>query len=59
MRRLNKAAAARLPGDRELVVVPGAGHLFEEPGALEQVADAAAGWFDRHLPDGSDHAFVL
>lgn len=59
VRRLNKAAAAQLPGDRELVVVPGAGHLFEEPGALEQVADAAAAWFDRHLPDGGDHAFVL
>lgn len=58
VRRLNKAAAGQLPGDRELVVVPGAGHLFEEPGALEQVADAAAGWFDRHLPD-SGHAFVL
>ncbi|WP_116205575.1 dienelactone hydrolase family protein [Amycolatopsis circi] len=59
VRRLNKAAAGRLPGDRELVVVPGAGHLFEEPGALEQVAEAAAGWFNRHLPDSGDHAFVL
>ncbi|GAB3387261.1 dienelactone hydrolase family protein [Amycolatopsis echigonensis] len=59
VRRLNKAAAGQLPGDRELVVVPGAGHLFEEPGALEQVAEAAAGWFERHLPDGGDHAFAL
>jgi putative phosphoribosyl transferase len=59
VRRLNKAAAARLPGTRELMVVPGAGHLFEEPGALEQVADGAAGWFDRHLVPGGGHAFVL
>ncbi|RSD11678.1 dienelactone hydrolase family protein [Amycolatopsis eburnea] len=58
VRRLNKAAAARLPGDRELLVVPGAGHLFEEPGTLEQVADAAAGWFDRHLGPGGDHTFA-
>ncbi|WP_406635267.1 dienelactone hydrolase family protein [Amycolatopsis sp. WGS_07] len=59
VRRLNKAAASQLPGDRDLVVVPGAGHLFEEPGALEQVADAAAGWFGRHLPDSGEHAFIL
>jgi putative phosphoribosyl transferase len=59
VRRLNKAAAARLPGTRELMVVPGAGHLFEEPGALEQVAGAAAGWFDRHLVSGGGHAFAL
>jgi putative phosphoribosyl transferase len=59
VRRLNKAAAARLPGTRELMVVPGAGHLFEEPGALEQVADAAAGWFDRHLVSGGGPALAL
>ncbi|MFF4596144.1 dienelactone hydrolase family protein [Amycolatopsis sp. CA-161197] len=58
VRRLNKAAAARLSGDRELVVVPGAGHLFEEAGALEQVADAAVGWFDRHLAGGG-HTFAV
>jgi dipeptidyl aminopeptidase/acylaminoacyl peptidase len=33
----------------ELAVVPGAGHLFEEPGALEEVARMAADWFSRHL----------
>jgi hypothetical protein len=32
-----------------LEVVPGAGHLFEEPGALDVVADLAANWFLRHL----------
>jgi putative phosphoribosyl transferase len=37
----------------------GAGHLFEEPGALEQVADSAAGWFDRHLVSGGGPAFTL
>jgi hypothetical protein len=33
----------------ELEIVPGATHLFEEPGTLEQVADLAAEWFRRHL----------
>jgi putative phosphoribosyl transferase len=33
----------------EMVIVPGATHLFEEPGILEQVADLAAGWFARYL----------
>jgi putative phosphoribosyl transferase len=47
---LNREACARLRCPRELVVVPGATHLFEEPGALEQVAALAAGWFMRHLP---------
>jgi dienelactone hydrolase len=35
--------------EKQLVVVPGATHLFEEPGALEQVATLAADWFSRHL----------
>ncbi|MEC4670090.1 MAG: alpha/beta hydrolase, partial [Nitrospirota bacterium] len=34
---------------KELVIVPGASHLFEEPGTLEQVADLARRWFQRHL----------
>ena len=46
---LNEAALARMVCPVELVVVPGATHLFEEPGTLEQVADAAADWFARHL----------
>jgi len=33
----------------DLKIVPGATHLFEEPGTLEQVADLAAGWFTQHL----------
>ena len=46
---LNKWALARLRCEKELVVVPGATHLFEEPGALDQVARLAAEWFVRHL----------
>jgi putative phosphoribosyl transferase len=46
---LNRAARRRLHGESELAVVPGAAHLFEERGALEKVADLAAGWFSRHL----------
>lgn len=46
---LNRAAAARLGGEWALRVVPGAGHLFEEPGALEEVAAAAVAWFSVHL----------
>jgi putative phosphoribosyl transferase len=46
---LNRWALARLPGTTQLTVVPGATHLFEEPGALERVAALAAGWFQAHL----------
>ena len=42
---LNEAAATRLRCPNELEVIPGATHLFEEPGALEQVAALAAAWF--------------
>lgn len=46
---LNQEALQRLTGTKELVVVPGATHLFEEPGTLEEVARQAAAWFSRHL----------
>jgi putative phosphoribosyl transferase len=46
---LNRDAARRLRCEHELVVVDGAGHLFEEPGALERVAVLAIEWFQRHL----------
>ncbi|MFD1319906.1 dienelactone hydrolase family protein [Micromonospora sonneratiae] len=49
---LNERACEALGGVAELHVVPGATHLFEEPGKLEQVADEAAGWFAEHLPPG-------
>lgn len=47
----NQAALERLAGPKELAVVPGATHLFEEPGALERVAELAAEWFRRYLGD--------
>jgi putative phosphoribosyl transferase len=46
---LNRAADRRLRCERRLDVLPGAGHLFEEQGALERVAEIAAEWFSRHL----------
>jgi pimeloyl-ACP methyl ester carboxylesterase len=46
---LNREAGRQLACEHELVVVPGATHLFEEPGTLEAVAAHAAGWFGRHL----------
>jgi dienelactone hydrolase len=49
---LNRAALPSLPPSSRLEVVPGATHLFEEPGALEQVARLAAAWFTRHLAAG-------
>lgn len=48
--RMNEDAARQLGGPYDLMVVPGATHLFEEPGALEQVADAAQEWFLRPVP---------
>lgn len=47
---LNEAALAELRCDKRLEIVPGATHLFEEPGALERVTELAAAWFRRHLP---------
>jgi len=46
---LNEAAYARLTSRKELRIVPGATHLFEEPGTLDEVARLAAAWFARHL----------
>lgn len=46
---LNRAAYRALRGEKELKIISGATHLFEEPGTLEQVAIAAARWFERHL----------
>jgi putative phosphoribosyl transferase len=47
---LNRRALAVLQCPKELAVVPRAGHLFEEPGALEQVQALASDWFLRHFP---------
>lgn len=46
---LNRQAFTSLAAAKELAVVPGATHLFEEPGTLDQVADLAQKWFSRHL----------
>jgi putative phosphoribosyl transferase len=46
---LNREAYAALTGVKRLTIVPGATHLFEEPGALEQVASLALGWFNSYL----------
>jgi putative phosphoribosyl transferase len=46
---LNERAYAQLSAEKRLVIVPGATHLFEEPGALDQVARLATQWFLRHL----------
>jgi hypothetical protein len=46
---LNRQAYAQLRGEKEIVMVPGATHLFEEPGTLEEVARLAAHWFTEHL----------
>jgi pimeloyl-ACP methyl ester carboxylesterase len=46
---MNREALERLSVEKKLEIVPGATHLFEEPGALEEVARMAAGWFVRYL----------
>jgi dienelactone hydrolase len=46
---LNREALGQLRGEKELRIVPGATHLFEEPGALEEVSRLAQEWFQRYL----------
>lgn len=46
---LNRAAMARMPAETRLEIVPGATHLFEEPGALQVVARLTRDWFLQHL----------
>ncbi|MFJ8542495.1 dienelactone hydrolase family protein [Streptomyces sp. NPDC093586] len=50
---LNREAARRLGAHHRIHVVPGATHLFPEPGALEEVTDVAAAWFRDHLGEGA------
>jgi putative phosphoribosyl transferase len=52
---LNRDAMRQMHAHVELEIVPGATHLFEEAGTLDQVADLAAGWFERYLRAGSRH----
>ncbi len=51
---MNREADARMRCERRLEVIPGATHLFEEPGALERVADLAAQWFAKHLTEAGE-----
>ena len=46
---MNREAFAQMRAEKRLEIIPGATHLFEEPGALEEVARLAADWFVRHL----------
>ncbi len=50
IREANAHTMRLLTCERDLVVIPGASHLFEEPGTLEQMAERTTDWFDRHLP---------
>jgi putative phosphoribosyl transferase len=49
---LNREALELIAGPKELRIVPGATHLFEEPGALAEVARLATSWFTRYLGPG-------
>jgi pimeloyl-ACP methyl ester carboxylesterase len=55
---LNRQAMRQMHARVELEIVPGATHLFEEPGALEQVANLAARWFARYVRDGKAGAQI-
>jgi putative phosphoribosyl transferase len=46
---MNRRAFRQLESAKEMRIVAGASHLFEEPGALEEVARLATAWFGRHL----------
>ncbi len=46
---LNQQAAQKISATQKLVVIPGATHLFEEPGKLEQLADLSTNWFSKYL----------
>jgi putative phosphoribosyl transferase len=47
--QMNQQAYERLKAEKQIVVIPGATHLFEEPGALEEVAKLAGEWFGKYL----------
>jgi pimeloyl-ACP methyl ester carboxylesterase len=52
---LNRKAMDKLGGETRLEIIPGATHLFEEPGTLEQVAQLARDWFVEHLTPVPEH----
>jgi pimeloyl-ACP methyl ester carboxylesterase len=55
---LNQKAYRRLKTKKQLAIVPGATHLFEEPGTLSEAARLAADWFERHLGTSESRAAV-
>ncbi len=54
--QLNQAALAQLRTEKRLMIIPGATHLFEEPGALDEVARLAREWFEIHLLHAETHS---
>ena len=52
---LNRHAYEKLQAQKHMAVVKGATHLFEEPGALQEVARLAAAWFSRHLGNRAEN----
>jgi putative phosphoribosyl transferase len=52
---MNQAAFRLLHCQKQLTIIPGATHLFEEPGTLEEVADRALDWFRRYLAPSTEH----
>lgn len=56
--RMNRDAFTQLNAEKELVIVPGATHLFEEPGTLDTVAQLARQWFVTHLRDSTQRGDV-
>jgi pimeloyl-ACP methyl ester carboxylesterase len=54
--RLNDEAYRQLRCEKDLRIIPGATHLFEEPGKLDEVARVASEWFNRYLRPQSDTA---
>ena len=53
---LNEQAREKMRCEVKIEIVPGATHLFEEPGALERVAQLAADWFVQHTPESLHHS---
>jgi len=53
--QLNRQAQSRMQAPTKLQVIPGASHLFEEPGKLQEVAELTAGWFSKHFQKTHNH----
>ena len=55
---LNKQAMKQMSAETKLEIIPHATHLFEEPGALEEVSRLATHWFQEHLVSGDPPRFL-